>query len=71
MSNIKNTLKITGMTCGHCKKAVKNILREQKGVLQVEVVLENAVATVVFDDTQTSLEALKKAINNSGIFNAL
>lgn len=70
MSNVKASLKITGMTCGHCKKAVENILREEKGVLQAEVNLENAEASITFDDAQTSLEALKKALNDSGIYKA-
>lgn len=70
MSNVKGSLKITGMTCGHCKKAVENILSEEKGVLQAEVILENAEASVTFDDAQTSLEALKKALNDSGIYKA-
>lgn len=70
MAEVKNSLKITGMTCGHCKKAVENILIQEKGVLQAEVILENAEATITFDDAQTSLEALKKAINDSGIYKA-
>lgn len=70
MAEVKSSLKVTGMTCGHCKKAVENILSEENGVVQAEVVLENAEATVTFDDAQTSLEALKKAINDSGIYKA-
>jgi copper chaperone len=68
MAQVKSTIKIQGMTCGHCKKAVENILKEEKGVLKAEVFLENAFADVTFDDSQTSIEKLKSAINDSGIY---
>ncbi|MFN4233453.1 MAG: cation transporter [Bacteroidia bacterium] len=71
MADIKSNIKIEGMTCGHCKKAVENILKEEDGVLNVEVVLENSEANVTFEDSKTSLEALKKAINDSGIYKAV
>ncbi len=70
MAQVKSNIKIQGMTCGHCKKAVENILSEENGVIQAAVVLENAEAAVTFDDAQTSLETLKKAINDSGIYKA-
>lgn len=70
MAQVKSNIKIQGMTCGHCKKAVENILSEENGVIQAAVVLENAEASVTFDDAQTSLETLKKAINDSGIYKA-
>jgi copper chaperone len=68
MAQVKSNIKIQVMTCGHCKKAVENILKEEKGVLKAEVFLENALADVTFDDSQTSLEKLKNAINDSGIY---
>lgn len=71
MADIKSNIKIEGMTCGHCKKAVENILREENGVIQAEVDLEKAEANVTFDNSKTSLEALKKAINDSGIYKAV
>ncbi len=70
MAQVKSTIKVQGMTCGHCKKAVENILRDEKGVLHADVFLENEEAVVTFDDAQTSLETLKKAINDSGIYKA-
>lgn len=70
MNQAKHIINVQGMTCGHCKKAVENILLEQKGVLQAEVILEKAQVHVTFDDNKTSLEALKKAINESEIYKA-
>lgn len=70
MAQVKSTINVHGMTCGHCKKAVENILLDEKGVLQANVILENAQAIVTFDDAQTSLEILKKTINDSGIYKA-
>ncbi|MFN7013667.1 MAG: cation transporter [Bacteroidia bacterium] len=70
MTQVKCAINVQGMTCEHCKKAVENILKEEKGVLQAEVVLESSEAHVTFDDTQTSLNILIKAINDSGIYKA-
>lgn len=43
------------MTCGHCVKAVKNIILDVDGVEAVEVSLENANATIEY----TNLEVQK------------
>lgn len=40
------TLKITGMTCGHCVKHVETALRALPGVTAVAVDLETGEATV-------------------------
>ena len=39
------TLKVEGMTCGHCQKAVKEAL-ERQGAQNVQVDLKNGLATV-------------------------
>lgn len=39
-------LKVTGMTCGHCKTAVEEALKEVSGVSDVSVDLENGLAEI-------------------------
>jgi len=39
-------LKVTGMTCGHCKTAVEEALKEVSGVSDVSVDLEHGLAEV-------------------------
>jgi len=39
-------LNVDGMTCGHCKSAVEQALKDVNGVTEVVVELENAKAQV-------------------------
>ena len=60
------TLKITGMTCGHCVKAVTQALESQEGVSRAEVSLQTGSAVVEFDETRVSRDALKTAVIDEG-----
>jgi copper chaperone len=40
------TLKVEGMTCGHCQKAVKEALEQVPGAQNVQVDLQKGLATV-------------------------
>lgn len=40
------TLKVEGMTCGHCQKAVKEALEQVPGAQHVEVDLKTGLAKV-------------------------
>ncbi|THF84806.1 heavy-metal-associated domain-containing protein [Deinococcus sp. KSM4-11] len=54
-------LTITGMSCGHCVKAVEGALRAVPGVQAVTVDLAGGRATVQGDaDTQTMLAAVSE-----------
>ncbi len=58
------TLKVTGMTCGHCAKAVTNALAKVAGVDRVvEVSLERDEALV---EGRPDLEALVAAVREEG-----
>jgi copper chaperone CopZ len=57
---------IEGMTCDNCVRTVEKALRGQRGVKNVEVDRENAVATVTFDSSQTDIPALHDALLKSG-----
>lgn len=46
--------------------SVKRSLTRVNGVTKVDVNLEKAEAVVTFDDTKTSIEALRKATGGAG-----
>lgn len=60
------TLKVGGMTCGGCVKSVTRVLTGADGVQSADVSLENAQATVVFDEQVTNVDALIEAIEDAG-----
>ncbi|MDQ0484937.1 copper chaperone CopZ [Guptibacillus hwajinpoensis] len=62
----QTTLKIDGMTCGHCKSAVTTALKELEGVSGVEVNLEEGTATVSYDDSSVSVPAMNEAVEEQG-----
>ncbi|TYR81365.1 copper chaperone CopZ [Priestia megaterium] len=62
----KVTLSVTGMSCGHCVKAVEGSVGELNGVQNVNVNLEEATVTVEFDQSKVSLDLIKETIDNQG-----
>ncbi len=56
-------LNVTGMSCGHCQKAVKEALEEVQGVSTVEVDLAAGTATV---EGAAPLDALVAAVREAG-----
>ncbi|MEJ9282346.1 copper chaperone CopZ [Ureibacillus thermosphaericus] len=60
------TLHVQGMTCGHCKAAVTNALKELDGVKRIEVHLQEGTVDVDYDETKVNVEKLKEAIEEQG-----
>ena len=60
------TLKITGMTCGGCVSGVTKALQTLPGVSDVSVSLEKAEATIQYDESATTKDALKSAVMHAG-----
>lgn len=58
------TLKIDGMSCGHCVGAVKRALGEMPGVDVEDVSI--GVARIVYDPATTSTSAIADAIADEG-----
>ena len=58
------TMRIDGMSCGHCVKAVRDALAELPGV-EVERV-EIGSATVAYDPSQTLPTQLADAVRDAG-----
>jgi copper chaperone len=60
------TLKIEGMTCQHCVKAVTGALEGQAGVRRAAVDLAGGRATVEYDEGQVSPEQLAGVVSDEG-----
>jgi copper chaperone len=66
MAMEKVTVKVDGMSCEHCVKAVTKVAGELPGVGDVKVSLEAGTAEVVYDPAVVSLGAIKTAIEEQG-----
>jgi copper ion binding protein len=62
---MQTKLKIEGMSCEHCVKAVKTALEEIKGVRSAAVSLKDNSAAVDHDDG-VALTDLKAAVEEAG-----
>ena len=62
----KTTLQVSGMTCGHCEKAVKTALLSVEGVKDVAVSLKSGKVDVEFDSSKASMAQLKDAVEDQG-----
>ncbi|HLO12142.1 MAG TPA: copper chaperone CopZ [Pseudoneobacillus sp.] len=62
----KVILNVSGMSCGHCVKAVEGSVGELKGVSSVKVHLENGTVDVEFNTSEVTLETIKETIDDQG-----
>ncbi|NPV27648.1 MAG: copper chaperone CopZ [Firmicutes bacterium] len=60
------TLKVQGMTCGHCKMTVERALHNLSGVAKVDVDLAGKTVKVGFNPEKVAEADLKKAIADAG-----
>ena len=59
-------LRIEGMTCDHCVRAVTKALMGVEGVADVQVVLAENIATVTYENDPPSQKALEAAVEEEG-----
>jgi copper chaperone CopZ len=59
-------LKIGGMTCGHCVDAVEKALRNQDGVRNATVRLDEGAAEVEYEEGRVAPEQLVAAVEAEG-----
>ncbi len=59
-------IKVEGMSCQHCVKAVTGALQALPGVAEAKVDLEAGTAAVTYDENKVSPEAMKAAILDQG-----
>ncbi|MFU8859697.1 MAG: mercuric transport protein MerTP [Cyclonatronaceae bacterium] len=57
---------VDGMTCSGCEASVKRAVQNVDGVLETDVSYATRSATIAFDKTKTTREALVQAINSTG-----
>ncbi len=60
------TFNVPKIRCGGCAEAITNAVRPVSGVRDVEVNIPVRLVQVVYDDEQTTPEALKTAIESAG-----
>jgi len=59
-------LKVSGMSCQHCKKAVEGSLLALPGIKRAEVDLNQGTVTVEYDEARVGLDDMKKSIEDAG-----
>lgn len=59
-------LQVTGMSCAHCERAVKEALEALSGVSNVHVSLETGTVIASIDTAQVQEAQLKEAIEEAG-----
>ena len=64
MDNI--TLNVSGMSCGHCVKAVHNALSAIAGVKDITVSLKDGKVSFSHDPAKAPLDAIKAVIIEEG-----
>lgn len=63
---IKTVLKVGGMSCEHCVKAIRNAVGALPGVESVSVDLDAGTVTLEHDPAQSPLEGIRHEIQEQG-----
>jgi copper chaperone len=59
-------LKVDGMSCEHCVKAVTKAAEALAGVKKVKVDLKGGAVSLEYDPAKTPLQSIKAAIEDQG-----
>jgi len=62
----KETIRVEGMSCGHCVETVGKAVKALAGVKAAEVDLENKNVRVEFDESLTTVKKISQAIVDAG-----
>ncbi|MDR1589166.1 MAG: copper chaperone CopZ [Oscillospiraceae bacterium] len=62
----KDIIKVEGMSCEHCVKAVTGAVSALPGVTDVTVDLDGGKVTVTYDPALSALDAIKAGIEDQG-----
>lgn len=63
---VQVVLRVEGMSCEHCEKAVKGAVSALDGVSHVEVSLPDKRVTVDYDEAKADEAQMKEAIEDQG-----
>ena len=61
-----DVIKVSGMTCDHCKAAVEHALRKVPGTYKIDVNRPAGTAAVEWDDGKATRDQLIAAIVDAG-----
>lgn len=64
MENVN--LKVTGMSCGHCVKAIEGSVGKLAGVAHVKVDLQGAQVSVQYNENEVTIDRIKDTIDDQG-----
>jgi len=59
-------LNVSGMSCGHCVKAIEGSVGELQGINSVKVNLESGTVNVSFNPSEVTLATIKETIDDQG-----
>jgi copper ion binding protein len=62
----KEILKVTGMSCGHCKMTVEKAVGSVPGVEKVDADFQKHRVTVSYREDPSTLDKVKAAITEAG-----
>ncbi|RWS44197.1 copper chaperone [Bacillus mycoides] len=60
------TLKVEGMSCGHCVNSIESNVKELNGVEQVKVQLTEGTVKVTIDSSVVTLKDIVAVIEDQG-----
>lgn len=60
------TLKVQGMSCGHCVRSIESNVGQLAGVEKVKVHLEEGKVDVTFDQGKVDLKTIMEVIEDQG-----
>lgn len=70
MNNTHINLKVEGMTCGHCVRAVQELAEEVEGVASVIVNLGTKQVDITVSGPSVSAQSIIDNINSSNVYKA-
>ena len=62
----KHTIKVQGMSCEHCVKAVTEAIAGLPGLSGINVDLAGGIASFSYEPAKTGLEKIKAAVVDAG-----
>lgn len=70
MALVQIHLKIEGMTCGHCERAVKDVIQSLDGISFIHIDRNTGTGEMLINDALVSPVQVIEAIDNTGIYRA-
>jgi len=59
-------LEVKGMTCASCEEHINHSVNQLNGILKVKSSYKNGNTEIEFDNSKTTVEEIKKAVNSTG-----